>query len=124
MGDPPDVLGRLTAVCLSLPEAASDDSHPPHRGFRVARKNFAWYVDNEHGDDRIALSVRLAPGENEALVGSDPERFALPRYMARHGWVNYYLDLRRRAVDWDEVAELVTDSYRLQAPKRLIRLLA
>ena len=117
-------LGRLTKICTALPEAQRDDRHPPHRGFVVAKKNFAWYTVNEHGSDRIALIVRVGVHENEALVASDEERFALPKYVARHGWVSYYLDLPHRPVDWDEVTELVTESYRLQAPKRLTRLLA
>jgi hypothetical protein len=76
---------------------------------------------NEHGSGRIALIVRAAPKENEELVASDPERFELPKYVARHGYVSYFLDLPKRAVDWDEVTELVRDSYRLVAPKRLAR---
>lgn len=117
-----DVLERLTDLCLALPEAEADDRHPPHRGYRVAGRNFAWYTENEHGDGRIALCVRTAPQENAALVDSDPERFGLPKYVARHGWVNYFLDLTDRAIDWREVKELVHDSYRVQAPKRLARL--
>jgi len=119
----PDVLACLTSICLALPEATADDRHPPHRGFVVNKKNFAWYTDNEHGDGRAALGVRAGAGHNEELVASDAGRFGLPKYVARHGWVNYYLDLPDRPVDWDEVTELVTDSYRIQAPKRLIRLL-
>ncbi|HEY2812514.1 MAG TPA: MmcQ/YjbR family DNA-binding protein [Acidimicrobiales bacterium] len=114
-------LARLTKICLTLPEATSNDEHPPHRGFVVGKKNFAWYTVNEHGDGRVALGVRAEAKENEALVASDPERFALPKYVARHGWVSYFLDLRNRPVDWDEVTELVADSYRLQAPARLVR---
>jgi hypothetical protein len=64
----------------------------------------------------------VAPGENEELVATDPERFGLPKYVARHGWVTYYLDLPGRPVDWDEVAELVQESYIIQAPTRLARL--
>ena len=56
-------------------------------------------------------------------MASDPERFGLPKYVARHGYVSYFLDLPNRPPDWDEVDELVRDSYRLQAPKRLVRLL-
>jgi predicted DNA-binding protein (MmcQ/YjbR family) len=113
---------RATELCLALPEATADDRHPPHRGFVVGTKTFAWFVVDEHGDGRIGLVVRAAPGENEELVASDPERFGLPKYVARHGWVTYYLDLPRPA-DWDEVAELLRDSYLIQAPKRLGRLL-
>jgi hypothetical protein len=53
----------------------------------------------------------------------DPDRFGLPKYVARPGWVTYDLDLPGRPVDWDEVAELVQESYVIQAPTRLARLL-
>jgi len=88
-----------------------------------ARRTFAWLVVDEHGDGRVGLGVRAARGENEELVGTDPERFGLPKYVARHGWVTYYLDLPGRPVDWDEVAELVKESYIIQAPTRLARVL-
>jgi len=116
-----ELLAEATRICLALPEATADDRHPPHRGFLVGRKNFAWFVIDEHGDSRIGLGVRAASGENEALVAADPERFGLPKYVARHGWVTYYLDLPERPVAWEEVAELVRDSYVVQAPKRLAR---
>jgi hypothetical protein len=113
---------RVTGICLALPEATASDHHPPHRSFLVRKKNFAWFVVDEHGDGRIGLIVRAAHGENQALVISDPDRFGLPKYVARHGWVTYFLDLPDRPVDWEEVTELVKDSYLLQAPKRLARL--
>jgi hypothetical protein len=115
------LIARISDICLSLPETTADDQHPPHRGFTIAStKNFAWYTQDEHGDGRTALCVRVAPGENEALVDADPERFGLPKYVARHGWVNYYLDLPNRDIDWCELRELVRDSYRLRAPRRLM----
>ena len=98
-----------------------NDAHPPHRGFRIGARNFAYYTVDEHGDGRIALVVRAEPGVSGSLVARDEERFALPRYMARHGWVTYYLDLESRPVEWAEVEALVLDSYRLQAPARLRR---
>lgn len=118
-----DVKGRLRAIGLSLPDATLDEGHPPHLAFKVGGKAFAWYTDNEHGNGRIELHVRAEPGVNDALIASDPDRFGRPKYMARFGWVSYYLDLPKRKVDWDEVSELLRDSYRLQAPKRLARLL-
>jgi predicted DNA-binding protein (MmcQ/YjbR family) len=121
----PKVVARVKKICLALPEASLvTHEHVPHLGFRVAdRKNFAYYTMDHHGDGRICLSVRAEKGENAELVASDPERFGLPKYMAQHGWVEYFLDLLSRPPDWDEVAELVADSYRLQAPKRLLKLL-
>jgi hypothetical protein len=69
-----ELFDRATNICLALPEATADDRHPPHRGFLVGKKNFAWFVVDEHGDGRIGLGVRAAHGENEELVASDPER--------------------------------------------------
>jgi predicted DNA-binding protein (MmcQ/YjbR family) len=50
------------------------------------------------------------------LVGSDPERFAVPPYVGQHGWIAIYLD---GDVDWEELADFVEASYRMTAPKRL-----
>jgi phosphoribosylglycinamide formyltransferase-1 len=124
MPDLDSPLDRLTAICLALPEAACE-THGNHASFTVptsaARsKKFAYYLDDHHGDGKVALSVRLPRGANAALVDEDPRRFYLPAYMAHHGWVALRLDLG--AIDWDEVEELVADSYRLQAPKRLAAL--
>jgi hypothetical protein len=121
-GEPAELV-LLSEICLALPEASSDDAHPPHRGFRVAGKAFAYYTVNEHGSDRTTLVVRTAVGDHLALAESDPERYAVTKYIGRHGWVDYRLDLVDRAVDWDEVVDLVAGSYRRQAPKRLVKLL-
>lgn len=123
MAGSPEVLARLTDLCLALPEAVADDTQPPHRGFRVAKKSFAYYAVDGHGTGSVELGLRAEPRENEMLVSSDPARFSMPKYMARFGWVNYRLDLPGRPPDWDELGELVLESYRIQAPKRLVRLL-
>ena len=59
----------------------------------------------------------MLPGDNDALVKSQPERFYLPAYLAHRGWVSLRLDIAK--VDWDEVTELVRGSYQLVAPKTL-----
>lgn len=45
----------------------------------------------------------------------------MPKYVGGRGWVGIYLDVGN--IDWDEIAELVEESYRLVAPKSLVRLL-
>jgi hypothetical protein len=50
------------------------------------------------------------------LVGAHPERFFVPPYVGHKGWVGMRL---AADPDWNEVAALVTRSYRLVAPKRL-----
>ena len=68
------------------------------------------------GEDRRYLTVKAAPGVQQMLVASDPERFFVPRYVGPKGWVGVRLG---PGTDWGEVGELVEDSYRLVAPKRL-----
>jgi hypothetical protein len=112
-------LERIKKICLALPEAEAEQAGPlrEHTAFRIRGKPFAHYVVNEHNDGRIALCCKAAPGAQGALVASDPARYYLPKYMAHHGWV--CVDLDAGNVDWREIANLVTESYRLIAPKRL-----
>jgi phosphoribosylglycinamide formyltransferase-1 len=110
---------RLVRFCRTLPEATVT-AHDQHVGFQVGGRTFAWYVDDEHGDGRVAVLCKAPQGLNAALAASDPHRFYLPRYVGSRGWVALRLD--RQDVDWGEVAELVADSYRLVAPRRLARL--
>ncbi|MBW8877182.1 MAG: MmcQ/YjbR family DNA-binding protein [Acidobacteria bacterium] len=109
-------LARLTAICLALPEVTRQD-HGQHASFLVRKKTFAYYLDNHHGDGIVAVCCKAALGENADLAAADPARFYLPAYIGPRGWVGLRLDVGE--VDWDEVAGLVVDSYRLVAPKRL-----
>ena len=110
---------RLVRLCRTLPEVTTVPSGR-HIGFQVRGRTFAWYVDDEHGDGRVAVLCKAPTGGNSALVASDPHRFYLPNYVGHRGWVALRLDLHD--VDWGEVAELVCDSYRLVAPRRLAAL--
>jgi len=65
----------------------------------------------------VAVTVKAEPGVQQTLAAADPARCYVPSYLGLRGWVALRLDLDR--VDWDEVAELVVDSYRLVAPKGL-----
>jgi hypothetical protein len=108
---------RLRAICTGLPEVEITEGQ--HWAFLVRGKKFAYHLVDHHGDDRVSLQCKGGPGDNIALVASEPDRFFLPPYMARHGWIGLYLD--QGDVDMDEIAELVTDAYLLVAPKRLAR---
>jgi hypothetical protein len=107
---------RLSEICLALPEATRE-CLGQHAAFTVRDKKFAYYLDDHHGDGIVAVCFRTVAGENEVLLASDPTRFYRPAYIGPRGWVGLRLDLGR--IDWAEVADFVTDSYRLAAPKRL-----
>ena len=112
---------RLTKVCLDLPEAARELAGR-HARFHVRDKTFAWYLDDHHGDGIFSVSCKMALDENREVAGLDPARFYLPAYMAHRGWIALRLDVGK--IDWNEVEELVADSYRLVAPKRLAALVS
>ena len=110
-----DGFGLLRGICLGLPEATEIGGQMP--SFRVRDKTFVWYCDNHHGDGKLALWLKAAPGEQEMLVAADPVKFFAPPYVGPKGWIGVRLDVD--PIDWDEIAELVEASFRLAAPKRL-----
>lgn len=109
-------LVRLSGICLALPEATRELTGK-HATFRIRGKTFAYFLDDHHGDGIVGLTCRAPWSEPRALVEGDPERFYLPAYLGPRGWIGLRLDVGN--VDWDEVADLVTDSYLRVAPKRL-----
>lgn len=110
---------RVTKICLQLPQATCEicGAENEHAAYRIGKKTFAYYMNNHHGDGKICVAAKVAPGDNAALTAAQPDRFYLPAYIASKGWVALRLD--RGKVDWEEVKELVSDSYRRVAPKRL-----
>jgi predicted DNA-binding protein (MmcQ/YjbR family) len=111
-----DPLDRLREICLALPEATEKEAWGDPT-FRVRDKIFAMH---KVGDGRVSMWCKAPPGAQEVLVGSDPERFYVPPYVGHRGWVGVRLDVE---LDWDDVADIVEESYRKTAPKRLAALL-
>lgn len=109
-------INRLRAICLAYPDAV-ETGGVGSPSFKVRGKIFAmrFLVGG-----RWSMWCKAPPGVQQPLVESDPVRFFVPPYVGQHGWVGVYLDVDR---DWDEIADLVDDSYRMTAPKRLVRLL-
>lgn len=75
------------------------------------------FLDNHHGDGRVAIWCAAAPGAQADQVETDAERFFVPPYVGHRGWLGVRLDVD---VDWDEIAAIVEDAYRLTAPKSLL----
>jgi phosphoribosylglycinamide formyltransferase-1 len=111
-------LRRASDICRALPEVVRQLTGR-HAAFTVRKKTFAYYLDDHHGDGIVAVTCKVEAGANDALVASDPARFYLPPYLSSKGWIALRLDVG--PVDWEEVRQLLTDSYRLIAPKVLVR---
>ncbi len=112
-GKASSTLQRLRNICLTLPEADEQvfGGHTTPT-WRVRNKIFAMSND-ERG---MNVWCKAPPGAQSVLVGSDPRRFFSPPYVGPKGWIGIRLGT---GVDWDLVAGLIRDSYRMTAPKRL-----
>lgn len=118
------LLGRVRELALVLPEAEERDSHgsPGWRTGGKSGKFFAYFSDQHHGSEHVALMVKTdGPDELNALVDLHPEAYFRPQYYGAAGWVG--LILNRPGVDWEHVADWLHRSWRAVAPARLTRLL-
>ena len=112
-------LKKLVAIAESLPEAEAvpQGRTGEHRILRVGKKSFGYYCFDHHGDGRIALWCKAAPGELGRLVAENPRRYFVPPYVGPKGWIGVRLD--QRSVSWTEIAYLLRTAYRLSAPRAL-----
>jgi predicted DNA-binding protein (MmcQ/YjbR family) len=111
-----EIIDRLRGICLALPEA-TEGGGVGNPTFRVRDKIFAM---QHRVDGRPSMWCKAPPGAQDILVSSNPAQFFVPPYVGQHGWVGLWLDID---LDWGLVADLVEDSYRMTAPKRLLKLL-
>lgn len=111
VGDPKPIT-RLRRVCLALPEAYEEETWGSAT-FRVRKKIFCM---GGHDPARPTASLKTTREEQQALL-SEGAPYFLPAYVGPKGWVG--IDLTDRRMDWSQLQELVTESYRLIAPKRL-----
>ena len=111
-----DPLEKLREIIGAWPETSEKLSHGSPT-FWGGKKTFASFHVNHHGDGRVAVWFKAPEGAQEALVEGRPDLFFVPPYVGPSGWVGLRLD---RDVVWDELADLVVESYRLAAPKKLL----
>jgi hypothetical protein len=121
---PPPVVERLGALCLALPESREEDAWTGVR-WRVGTKTFAHAVTIDGGwppayaraagtDGPVTVLTFRATGEDLAALSSMGHPFFKPV------WSETVVGVVLDDADWDEVAELITESYRVVAPRRLV----
>ncbi|SDS87506.1 hypothetical protein SAMN04488543_2557 [Friedmanniella luteola] len=104
----------LRRVALALP-GTTEGTWYGTPGYRVAGKGFL-RLRTEDGSGLLVLPVPDV-GEKEALLSARPAVFSTLPHYGGHAVVL----LQLAAVDAEELAELVTDAWRLKAPARLRR---
>jgi hypothetical protein len=101
---------------MSLPGVTEKVSHGAPAFF--VRKQFAMLWPDGHHDHRFPhLWCAAPPGAQEHLAVAEPNRFFRPPYVGGRGWVGVRLDGN---VEWEEVAHMCEDAYRVVAPKHLV----
>lgn len=116
--DDDPLLARVRDIACAFPDVAEKVSHGRPAFF--TRKVFCYYggalkIDGawvQHPHSIVFLPDSL---ERPALLADT--RFWVPAYLGPSGWLG--LDVADGS-DWDEVAELLEESFRLTAPKGLI----
>jgi YjbR len=118
---PQDIFEQVSALCLALPEVtvrvdpslirARSTAH----SFEIRRKSFCLLIAMESptGTPVPLLVLRADPDERDELLTIGHPFFA-PRGGRGRVGVRITTD-----TDWEEIRELVTDSYRTLAPKKL-----
>jgi len=112
---PAHVEAALRGICLELPDAYEERAWKGTR-WMVRGRTFAHVlgVERDSGSADVVLTFRAAADELEVLRNAGPPF----RYM---GWGRDAIGLTLGdTVDWDEVTELVTESYCVLAPKKLV----
>src|SRR5689334_17869772 len=100
-------------IALSLPETTERPSYGTP-GFRVKDKLFLRIRSDAEGGLVVFVSDL---GEKEALLQSEPKKFFTTSHY--DGYATILVNLK--AVGVRELRELITESWRLKAPKRVLQ---
>lgn len=105
---------RLLAIVRKLPEV--EEAWPwGSIHCKVAGKIFVgWSRDD---DGVMCIGVRTTPELQSMLVASDP-RFSVAKYVGKYGGIDMRLGGKP---NWTEVEQFIVESYRIIAPKSLVR---
>jgi YjbR len=122
---PGDIVERVRALCLALPEVtvrvdySRTSSRSTAQSFDIRRRSFCLLVavEDPAGELVPLLVLRAGPEDRQALLSTGH-----PFFPSRGGG-NRIGVLLTDDTDWEEIRELVTDSYRVLAPKKLAALL-
>ena len=117
----PSPLERVRELCLALPETNERPSHGSPCWFVRDKRCFVMFLDDHHGDGRLALWCAAPEGMQRALVDSAPEHYFVPPYVGHRGWLGVRLD---RDLAWDDIAGAIEDAWLEVAPKRLVEAFA
>jgi hypothetical protein len=98
-------------LVLGLPGAEEHEGWAGQPAFKVRNKGFAYL-----SEDESRLLLKAFREEQQALVAENPEVYSPSWESGRFAW----LEIDLAAADEEELGELITEAWRLTAPKYLI----
>ena len=119
-----DALARVREIARRFPGVTERLSHGATCFFVQDKRPICYFHDHHHGDDRLTFWCPAPPGVAEEAAMAEPERFFRPPTSSSgvfSGWLGVVLaPLRDQTVDWDEVAAIIEEAFRLVAPRHLV----
>jgi hypothetical protein len=120
----PDIVARLRSICLPLPEAYEETAWVGTR-WRIRKRTFAHVLSVSDGwppayaraartDGPVTVVMFRSSGAELGTLRHAGHPFFGPPWRSDEVGMAFGGD-----VDWSEVAELLTESYCLLAPRRL-----
>ncbi len=110
-----EALIKTRELCLRHEGAYEKTSHGSPCFFVEKGKQFVAFVNNHHGDGRLALCLIAPPGIQEALVQENPDAYFRPPYVGPKGWIGVCLD---KGLDWETIDDLIAEGYALARPAK------
>ena len=111
----PAIVEKVRVICMALPDVYEEAAWNAEPRWMIRRRNFAFMVGV---DDKDIVVFRSAPPELTALAHAGHTFFG-----GRDGQnvIGMVID---DDTDWQELSELLADSYCILAPKKLAALVA
>lgn len=109
---------RLASILARLPEASAF-AQGSHLSLEVRKKRFGYFLEDHHGDGRLAIHCKASPDAHDLLRELAPDQVHVPAYVGQRGWVGLWLDTTK--VDGAVVELALRDAYLMTAPKALRR---
>lgn len=123
---PPELLDRVRSICLALPEVYEEPAWIGVR-WRVRKRTVAHLLSVDERETSVLKGAFDLEGEVTAVTFRVPgeELLALREAgypFAYAGWGRDVMAMHvTEQTDWDELGELITESFCLLAPQKLVK---
>jgi hypothetical protein len=113
---PEAMSAAVREVCLSLPEVI-EHADGWARNFEIRKRSFCLVVGRDAPTEgALVLVIRATDDDRETFLALGHPFFEIPKNKWKIGFS------LSETTDWEDVRELITESYCLVAPKKLVAL--